>query len=107
VFDLPLETASTQYKRYIQNVVKTLSTLGITCAPKISLKSKRKQIIKSLRIISRFSRYNDTICFGQSVDKSYSRVEDQVFCVLHLHKRIIEKVITLLFTRSVDELASE
>jgi hypothetical protein len=34
-------------------------------------------------------------------------VEDQVFCVLHLHKWIIEKVITLLFTRSVDELASE
>jgi hypothetical protein len=30
-----------------------------------------------------------------------------VLCVLHLHKRIIEKVITLLFTRSVDELASE
>jgi hypothetical protein len=34
-------------------------------------------------------------------------VEDKVLCVLHLHKRIIEKVITLLFTRSVDELASE
>jgi hypothetical protein len=34
-------------------------------------------------------------------------VEDQVFCVLHLHTRIIEKVKTLLFTRSVDELTSE
>jgi hypothetical protein len=107
VFDLPLETATSQYKRDIQNVVTTLSTLGITCAPKTRLKSKRKQIIKSLRIISRFSRYNDAICFGQSVDKSYSRVEYQVLIVLHLHKWIIEKVITLLFTRSVDELASE
>jgi hypothetical protein len=27
--------------------------------------------------------------------------------MLHLHKKIIEKVITILFTRSVDELASE
>jgi hypothetical protein len=34
-------------------------------------------------------------------------VEEQVFCVLHLHNRVIEKVITILFTRSVDELASE
>jgi hypothetical protein len=34
-------------------------------------------------------------------------MEDQVFCVLHLYKRIIEKVITLLFTRLVDELASD
>jgi hypothetical protein len=79
----------------------------ITCAPKTSFKSKRKQIIKSLRIISRFSCYNDAICFGQYVDKFYSRVEDQVLCVLHLHKRIIEKVITLLVTRSDDELTSE
>jgi hypothetical protein len=42
VFDLPLETATAQYKRYIQNEVTTLSTLGIACAPKRSLKSKRK-----------------------------------------------------------------
>jgi hypothetical protein len=75
--------------------------------PEKSLKSKRKQIIKSLRIISRYSRDHGAISFGQSFDKSCSRVEDQVFCVLHLQKWIIEKVIMLLFTRSVDELASE
>jgi hypothetical protein len=59
VFDLPLETATTQFKPYIQNVVTPLSTLGITCARKTSFKSKRKQVLKSLRIISRYSRYND------------------------------------------------
>jgi hypothetical protein len=46
VFDLPLETTTVQYKRYIENVMTALSTLGITCAPNTSLKSKRKQIIK-------------------------------------------------------------
>jgi hypothetical protein len=35
------------------------------------------------------------------------RVENQVPCILHLHKRLVEKVITLLFTDSLDELARE
>jgi hypothetical protein len=43
VFDLPLETATAQYKRYIKNAVTTLSTLGITCAPNTSFKSKREK----------------------------------------------------------------
>jgi phosphomevalonate kinase len=28
-------------------------------------------------------------------------------CFLHLHKRIIEKLVTLLFTQSLDELVSK
>jgi hypothetical protein len=32
---------------------------------------------------------------------------NQVPCVLHLHKRVIEKVLMFLFTRSIDELISE
>jgi hypothetical protein len=42
VFDLPLETATAQYKRYVENVVTALSTLDIACAPNTGLKSKLK-----------------------------------------------------------------
>jgi hypothetical protein len=70
------------------------------------LKSKTNSIIRALRITSKYAHYRDAFTFGESVKVSYSKVENQVPCVLHLHKRIIEKVPTLLFTRSLDELAS-
>jgi hypothetical protein len=47
------------------------------------------------------------IAFALSIEGAFSRPEDQIFCLLHLHKRVIEKVITLIFTRSVDELNSD
>jgi hypothetical protein len=54
----------------------------------------------------KYAHYHDAFTFGESVKDSYSKVENQVPCVLHLHKCVIEKVLTLLFTRSLDELAS-
>jgi hypothetical protein len=69
------------------------------------LKSKTNYIIRALRIIRKYAHYHDAFTFGESVKGSYSKVENQVPCVLHLHKRVIGKVLTLLFTRSLDELA--
>jgi hypothetical protein len=40
------------------------------------------------------------------VRHSFSKVDNQILCVLHLHKRVIEKVITLFFLY-VDELEKE
>jgi hypothetical protein len=53
-----------------------------------------------------YAHYRDALTFGEPVKGSYSKVENQVPCVLHLHRRVIEKVMTLLFTRSLDELTS-
>jgi hypothetical protein len=55
----------------------------------------------------KYAHCHDAFTFGESVRGSSSKVEHQVTCVLHLHKLVIEKVLTLLFTRSLDELASE
>jgi hypothetical protein len=52
------------------------------------------------------AHYHDAFTFGESVQGSYSKVENQVPCVLHIHKRVIEKVLTLLFTPSLDKIAS-
>jgi hypothetical protein len=54
----------------------------------------------------KYAHYHDAFTFGESVKGSYSKVKDKVPCVIHLDKRVIEKVLTLLFTRSLDELAS-
>jgi hypothetical protein len=54
----------------------------------------------------KYAHYHDAFTFGESVKGSYSKVENQAPCVLHLHKQVIKKVLTMLFTRSLDELAS-
>jgi hypothetical protein len=108
VVDVPDENLEpNKYATYLENVVAILSTLGLVISPKTSLKSKRNSIIRALRIMRKYAHYHDVFTFGGSVKGSYSKVENQVPCVLHLHKRVIEKVLTLLFTRSLDELASE
>jgi hypothetical protein len=104
---VPKKADKAPYARFLESVVKKLSTLGIICGTNTSLTSKRKSIVNALQIIYRYAYYNDAIAFGESVRESSSKVENQIFCVLHLHKRVIEKVITLVFTRSVDELEKE
>jgi hypothetical protein len=104
---VPKKADNAPYARLLDSIAKTLSTLGIICGTNTSLKSKRKSIVNALQIIYRYAYYNDAIAFGESVIESFSKVDNQICCVLHLHKRVIEKVITLFFTRSVDELEKE
>jgi hypothetical protein len=96
-----------KYATYLENVVTTLSTLGLVTALKTSLKRKRNYIIRALHIMRKYVNFHDAFTFGECIQCSYSKVEHQIPCVLHLHKRVIEKVLTLLFTRSLDELANE
>jgi hypothetical protein len=84
-----------KYATYLENVVTTLNTLGLVIAPKTSLKRKTDSIIRALRIMRKYARYHNAFTLGESVKVSYSKVKNQVPCVLHLHKRIIENVLTL------------
>jgi hypothetical protein len=67
----------------------------------------RKSRVHALKIHAKYRYYNDVLAFVISIEGSFSRPEDQIFCMLHIHKRVIEKVITLLFTRSLDELNTD
>jgi hypothetical protein len=57
--------------------------------------------------MQKYAHFHDAFIFRESVWCSFSKVETQIPCVLHLHKRVVEKVLTLLFTHSLDELTSE
>jgi hypothetical protein len=108
VMDVPDENLEpNKYSTYLENVVTTLSTIGLVISPKTSLKGKRNSIIRALRIMRKYVHYHDAFTFGETVKGSYRKVENQVPCVLHLHKRVIEKVLMILFTLSLDELESE
>jgi hypothetical protein len=104
---VPKKADKAAHARFLDSISKTLSTLGIICAINTSLTSKRKSIVSTLQIIDRYAYYNDAIAFGESVIEPSSIVDNKICCVLHLHKRVIEKLITLLFTWSVDELEKE
>jgi hypothetical protein len=58
--------------------------------------------VRALKTIGRYAFYVDMINYGVSLENAMS-----IFCHLHLHNRVIEKVVTLLFTRSVDEFKIE
>jgi hypothetical protein len=104
---VPPKSNTTEHAAYVKNAVRTLITLGITCAPNTSLLKMRKQIVRALHIICRYCCYNDALAFGEPVNLSFSKAENQLSCVLHLYKHVIEKLVMLLFTRSMDELTSK
>jgi hypothetical protein len=96
-----------KYATYLENMVTTLSTLGITTATKESLNRNTNSIIRALCIMRKYTHLHDAFIFAESVCCSFSKVESQVPWVLHLHKRVIEKVVMLLFTRSLDKITSD
>jgi hypothetical protein len=107
VHDVPNKRSTVKYKRYVEKVGATMRTLGSACPNDKKVLSKRISIVQALNIISKYGYYTDVLAFTLSIDGAFSRPEDQIFCILHLHKREIEKIITLLFTRSVDELNTD
>jgi hypothetical protein len=79
VIDVPDENLEpNKYATYLENVISTLSTLGLWIAPKKSLKSMMNSIIRALCIMIKYARYRDAFTFGESVKGSYSKVENQV-----------------------------
>jgi hypothetical protein len=58
-------------------------------------------------MIVKYYYYHDVLAFKVSVKDSMISVENQICCMLRLHKRLIEKVITLPFPRSLDKLDNE
>jgi hypothetical protein len=74
-----------KYATYFENVVTTLSTLGIMIAPKTNLKHETTSIIRALRIMRKYAKFHYAFTFAESVRCSCSKVENQVPCVFHLH----------------------
>jgi hypothetical protein len=63
--------------------------------------------VRALKTRGKYAFYVDAINYGVSIENAMNRPDDKILCHLHLHKRVIEKVAIMLFTRSVDELKTE
>jgi hypothetical protein len=89
VYVVPPKSNKVEHAAYDETDVRPPSKFGLTCAPNTNLLKMRKQIAHALHIICRYCRYNYALAFGESVKHSFSKAENQLPCVLHLHKRII------------------
>jgi hypothetical protein len=57
-----------------------------------------------LTCLARMSNLRDVIAYESSVVNAMCKAEHQLPCVLHLHKRVIEKVMTMIYCVSLDEV---
>jgi hypothetical protein len=65
-----------KYATYVDNVVTTLSTLGIVTSPKKILKRKMNSIIRALHIMRKYAHFHDAFTFVESVRCNFSKVEN-------------------------------
>jgi hypothetical protein len=58
-----------------------------------------------LTCLARMINLCDVIAYESSVVNAMCKAEHQLPCVLHLHKRVIEKIMTMIYCMSVDEVS--
>jgi hypothetical protein len=66
---------------------------------------KKKVVRKMLYYVQRFKYITDCLEFEESVETALVKVDNYVPCILHLHKPIIEKFMTMVFCASLDEIS--
>jgi hypothetical protein len=94
-------------RRYNRLVNDCLARLDMATTHGILLPNERKELVgKMLFFICRLKHCHNAVKFENCLNVSKSRVEDAVPCILHMHKRIIEKVMTLIFIIALDEASS-
>jgi hypothetical protein len=45
-------------------------------------------------------------CFNDSIAAAMMKIENAVSCIIHLHKRVIEKILSFIFLRYLGEQES-
>jgi hypothetical protein len=92
---------------YDQCMSETLDMLGVLeHYNNDTFDLKKKVVRKMLFYVQRFKYITDCLAFEESVATALVKVDNCVPCILHLHKRIIEKLLTMVFCASLDEIST-
>jgi hypothetical protein len=70
------------------------------------LVEKKEVVRKLLNFLVRFRYCFDCIAFEKSVLQSMVEVDNQVPCILHMHKKILEKIMMMVYCTSLDEVST-
>jgi hypothetical protein len=92
---------------YDQCLSATLDMMGLLehyhNAPKALTKATLKNI---LYYVCWFKYIYDCIAFEETVARALVKVDSCVPCILHLHKRIIDKLMTMVYSASLDQVST-
>jgi hypothetical protein len=92
------------FVNYQQGILKTLNTLGVGQKyAKADFLDQVEGARQFLSLVCEMKYWTDVARFKRSVADAMIRIENAVPCVLHLHKRVMEKILSLIFTRSLGE----
>jgi hypothetical protein len=92
---------------YQQVVLKTLNALGVGVKyAHALLPDQVKAVRHSLSHKCKMCRWTDASRFNNIVAADIMNIENAMPCILHLHKRVIEKIVSLVFLRSLSEQES-
>jgi hypothetical protein len=92
------------FVNYQQGIMNTLHTLGV--GQKYAQAEFRDQVEGArqfLSLVCGMKYWTDVASSWQYVADAMIRIENAVPCVLHLHKRVMKKIISLIFSRSLGE----
>jgi hypothetical protein len=100
IYDRDLNTTA----RYDAQLKHTLLQLGILQASSLKdIPAKKQMAVTAMKMICKFSWYSDEINFKNLGSNAMGSLEDSIPCDLHLHRRVVEKNIEILFIHSINK----
>jgi hypothetical protein len=107
VNDLPPVSENEERQGWKSAVTKTLGQLGVAL-PKDTTWSRRREVLREdLLILQCITSGKGVRKFRDIGENALTAVDWDVPCLLHLHKRIIEKMASMLFIESLNEVKSK
>jgi predicted nucleic acid-binding Zn-ribbon protein len=92
------------FPAYQQAVLKTLNTLGLGQKYARAEFPEQVEVLRShLALVCRMMALTDVARFKHSVSTAMMKIENAVPCILHLHKRLMEKILSLIMLKSLAE----
>jgi exonuclease III len=92
---------------YNQALLSAIDLIGLQDHWEFPHNERKEKVALALHYVCRFQYYHGVIVFQKSVEDAMVRVENGVPCILHLHKRIVEKVMHMLYVISIYEASND
>jgi hypothetical protein len=91
--------------QYLVNVQETMCHLDILhlTGPNANIDVKEEVTKKALQAVCLFVYRQRVLYFSKKGIHAMGSLEDTITCILHLHKRVIERVIDMLMFQSLNE----
>jgi hypothetical protein len=99
-------TPINQYE-YERLLLETLDKFGVLTSVHRMLVLEQKYIARAMiTCLTRIVRYNDVIAYEASVVNMMVLADNQLQCILHLRKRVMEKIMSMIYSISLDEVST-